>query len=138
MKGPVCFFDSRLQREARASKRKFSPMKISDCVTESIALFCSSTMSSYTSRLLLRNNSSYGVTVSTLDFESSDGGSNPPWTLRYFDPECPILPASFGWRFPHVKIRNLTSHLFSRKRRPNQRLITVQKSIAHRSCRSAK
>ena len=25
-----------------------------------------------------------GVTVSTLDFESSDGGSNPPWTYFYF------------------------------------------------------
>ena len=24
---------------------------------------------------------SNGVTVSTLDFESSDGGSNPPWTF---------------------------------------------------------
>ena len=24
---------------------------------------------------------SYGVTVSTLDFESSDGGSNPPWSF---------------------------------------------------------
>ena len=28
---------------------------------------------------------SNGVTVSTLDFESSDGGSNPPWTFLSVD-----------------------------------------------------
>ena len=36
---------------------------------------------------------SNGVTVSTLDFESSDGGSNPPWT--YLSHFCHIMHAIF-------------------------------------------
>ena len=35
-------------------------------------------------------NSSNGVTVSTLDFESSDGGSNPPWS--YFEISRLVTP----------------------------------------------
>ena len=45
-------------------------------------------------KISYKASSSYGVTVSTLDFESSDGGSNPPGSFSasaYCDPKASSL-----------------------------------------------
>ena len=46
---------------------------------------------------------SHGVTVSTLDFESSDGGSNPPGSFLFLpcirtDQKCPHQDSNLGCR----------------------------------------
>ena len=47
----------------------------------------------------LKDSGSNGVTVSTLDFESSDGGLNPPWSFFYALIVRPLHGAKF---FPAI------------------------------------